>query len=199
MKKILLIMLFPLIFIAGCTQAPVSPKNLEGQKVLIVVAPQNFNDQELSGTKEALEKSGARIEVAGTVTGSARGMYGTEARTDLLISNANPDDYSAIVIIGGSGSKQYLWGDKNLQQLAKQFQYRNKVVAAICLSPAVLAEAGLLNGKEATVFPDSEAVQILRSNGAIYTDKSLALSGKIVTAREPASTAEFAAAIIALL
>ncbi len=117
----------------------------------------------------------------------------------LLIANVNPNDYSAIVIAGGIGSKQYLWSDKGLQELVKQFQYKNKVVAAICLSPVVLAEAGLLNGRDAAVYPDSEAIEILRDNGAIYSDRGIIISDKIVTARDPESAKEFAAAIIDLL
>lgn len=149
--------------------------------------------------KAAFERLGAKVEVASTRLGTAKGMLGLEAKIDLLISNANPNDYSAIVIAGGTGSKQYLWGNKDLRELVKQFQYRNKIVAAICLSPVVLAEAGLLNGREATVYPDSEAVRILIDNGAIYRDKKVVISDKIITARDPESAEEFTAAIINLL
>ena len=179
---------------ATCTQLP-----LKDKKILIVIAPQNFRDEEFTEPKAAFERLGAKVEVASTQLGTAKGMLGLEAKIDLLIVNANPNDYSAIVIAGGIGSKQYLWSDKNLQELVKQFQYRNKVVAAICLSPAILAKAGLLNGREAAAYPDSEAMQILRDNGAIYSDKSVIISDKIVTARDPESAKEFAAAVINLL
>jgi protease I len=182
------------IAMATCTQLP-----LKDKKILIVIAPQNFRDEEFTEPKAAFERLGAKVEVASTQLGTAKGMLGLEAKIDLLIVNANPNDYSAIVIAGGIGSKQYLWSDKNLQELVKQFQYRNKVVAAICLSPAILAKAGLLNGREATAYPDSEAMQILRDNGAIYSDKSVIISDKIVTARDPESAKEFAAAVINLL
>lgn len=193
-RKILLLAVLAAILLSGCTQAP--QNELKGQKILMIIAPQNFRDEEFSEPKAAFEKAGAKVEVASTTLGSARGMLGLEVKPDLLFASANPNDYSAIVIIGGIGAKQYLWGSDSLRQLAKQFQYQDKVVAAICLSPTVLAEAGLLNGREATVFPDSEAVQILRNNGAIYSDKSVVVSGKIVTARGPESAREFAAAII---
>lgn len=194
MKKIAVALLLISISLAACTQLP-----LGGKKILIVIAPQNFRDEEFTVPKAAFERLGAKVEVASTRLGTARGMLGLEVNVNLLIGNANPNDYSAIVIAGGTGSKQYLWNDENLRELVKQFQYRNKIVAAICLSPAVLAEAGLLNGREATVYPDSEAMQILRDNGAIYRDERVVISDKIITARDPESAGEFAAAIINLL
>ncbi|MEM2925707.1 MAG: DJ-1/PfpI family protein [Methanocellales archaeon] len=195
MKRILFIALLLIsLSLAACTQP-----SLKDKKILIVIAPQNFRDEEFTVPKAAFERLGAKVEVASTRLGTAKGMLGLEAKVDLLIANANPNDYSAIVITGGIGSKEYLWGDENLGELVRQFQYRNKVVAAICLSPVVLAKAGLLNGREATVYPDSEAVEILRDNGAIYMDKKVVISDKIITARDPESAGDFASVIINLL
>jgi protease I len=71
----------------------------------------------------------------------------------------------------------------------------NKVVAAICLSPVVLARAGILKGKDATVFPSNDAVEELKNAGVKYVDKPVVISGKIITARDPKAAEEFAKTI----
>jgi hypothetical protein len=61
------------------------------------------------------------------------------------------------------------------------------VVAAICLSPVVLACAGCLKGRKATVFPHPLAVVELKLRGARYIGGSVVVAGNVVTARDPRS------------
>jgi len=63
----------------------------------------------------------------------------------------------------------------------------------------VLARAGCLEGKEATVFPDPAAVQELRAASAKYMDKYAVVSGEVVTGRDPESAEGFARAVAELL
>ncbi|PIR71487.1 MAG: hypothetical protein COU43_02395, partial [Candidatus Nealsonbacteria bacterium CG10_big_fil_rev_8_21_14_0_10_37_25] len=77
-----------------------------------------------------------------------------------------------------------------------------KVLASICISPVILAKAGVLKGKKATVWSspmDKVPVRILEENEAIYQDKSVVADGKIVTANGPAAAEKFAKAIITAL
>ena len=69
------------------------------------------------------------------------------------------------------------------------------MVAAICLSPVVLARAGLLKGREATVFPTPEALEELENGGAIYVKQGVVVSGRVITANGPQSAQDFALAI----
>lgn len=94
----------------------------------------------------------------------------------------------------------YLWDDKELRRVVREAYRQNKVVAAVCLSPVVLARAGCLDGKkEATVYPDPSAVRELKTAGARYVVRSVVVSGNVVTARDPQSAEAFARAVAGLL
>ncbi|MFH1327320.1 MAG: hypothetical protein ABIH76_00475 [Candidatus Bathyarchaeota archaeon] len=46
-------------------------KKSAGKKVLMIIAPQDFRDEELLETREVLEKGGVETVVASTVAGTA--------------------------------------------------------------------------------------------------------------------------------
>ena len=94
------------------------------------------------------------------------------------------------------GSKEFLWGDKALAEVVKSASAKGKVIGAICLSPVVLARAGVLAGKKATAYLDSETVRELEKAGATYKDAEVVISGNIITARDPQAATKFAEAIV---
>ena len=196
----LLVVLFLIMLIMGCVQegkeAKVEEiKSLQGKKILMVIAPKNFRDEELSIPKQYFESIGATVRVASVSKNEATGMLGARVKPDLALSEVDIKKYDALVIVGGVGSKEYLWSNDELLTLVKEAYDNNKIVAAICLSPVVLARAGILKGKEATVFPSNDAVEELKKAGVKYVDKPVVISGKIITARDPKAAKEFAKAI----
>jgi protease I len=120
---------------------------------------------------------------------------GSKLKPQIKISEAKVKDYDAIVIAGGRGVKEYLLGDQELISLVQEAYQNNRLVAAICFSPVILAQAGILKDKQATVFDDPDSISELENNGVIYVNDSLVVSGKIITARDPASAQEFVTAI----
>jgi len=135
-------------------------------KVLIVVPPENFRDEELAGPIAEFEKAGIQYDIASTKKGVCRGMLGARATASLSLEEVDPSGYSGIVLIGGSGSPVHLWNSDLLVQLVKYFSENNKLVAAICLSPVVLARAGILKGKKATCFDSPPATKEMIRAGA---------------------------------
>jgi protease I len=119
--------------------------------------------------------------------------------TTKTIDEVNAKDYDAIVIVGGIGSKEYLWDNTDLQELVKEFYNDGKVVSAICLSPVVLARAGVLKDKEATVYAAKEAIKELEKHGAIYVDEGVVVDGNVVTAKNPNHAKNFGLQIVKLL
>ena len=171
----------------------------EGKKILLVIAQEQFRDEECFVPKQLFEAAGVKVTVAAESTKTAKGMLGGTIKPDITISDARIDDYDAIVISGGPGSRKYLWNNKTLQKLVKEVYALKKVVSAICISPVVLARTGILNGKESTVFKSPDTVRELKEHGAVYLDRDVVVSGRVVTGRDPASAEAFGKAVLETL
>jgi protease I len=168
-------------------------------KILIAISPEKFRDEELAEPIAALQKAGIEYEIASTRRGSCTGMLGARAIASLTFEDIDPQKYDGLVIIGGSGSPTYLWGDELLVQLARYFAESRKLVAAICLSPVVLAKAGALKGKNATYAETPASFREMKIGGAIISAKPVVVDGKIITANGPPASKEFAAALVKAL
>jgi len=169
-------------------------------KVLFVVAPSNFRDEELFQTKEVLESSGISVEIASTRKGIAKGMLGGRVEVSKLVSEVNVLEYDGVVFVGGSGVEEHLlYENKDIISLAKKAYANKKVVAAICIAPRILARAGILTGKKATVFPDKDSIAILEGVGVVYIPSAVVVDEKIVTANGPTAARSFGDAIVSVL
>ena len=184
------------VFISGCIEQKEVSFDLAGKKVLMIVAPKNFRDEELLRPKEILEKAKANVTIASKGVKTAKGMFGSTISVDLDLAEANVKDYDAIVFVGGTGAEVY-FNDPQALKIAKEAYEQGKVVAAICIAPSILANAGILEGKKATAFP-SEASN-LEAKGAIYTGEAVTVEGKIITAKGPEAAVQFGNAIAKLL
>ncbi len=171
----------------------------EGKKILLVISQEQFRDEECFVPKQLFEAAGVKVAVAAESTEIAKGMLGGTIKPDLTISEVRIDDYDAMVISGGSGSIKYLWDNKDLHKLVKEADARKKVVSAICISPVVLARTGALKDKESTVFKGPDTVRELKEHGAVYLDREVVVSGRVVTGRDPASADAFGKAVLEAL
>lgn len=165
---------------------------MSGLKAVMIIAEKNFRDEELQKPKEILEKYGAKMIIASSKIDVVIGMLGMNVKPDILISEIKVEEYDAIIFVGGSGASQY-WNDPIAHSIAKEAIKKDKILCAICIAPVTLANAGVLNGKKATVWP-SEAERI-KNMGAIYTGANVEIDGKIITANGPAAAEEFGEAI----
>lgn len=156
--------------------------------VLMVIAPENFRDEELFHTKDELEKAGANVTIASRGMDTCTGMLGGAATPDISLREVNVDDYDAVVFVGGRGSEVYFNNPVALD-LAKDAYDAGKLVAAICIAPSILANSGLLRGKKATSFLSQQ--NNLLAKGADFTGDSVTTDGKIITADGPGSAREF--------
>ena len=169
---------------------------LNEKKVLMVIASSNFRDEEYAEPRKALEDAGARVVVACSSLSTAKGKLGLEVKPDILISNVREGDYDGIVFVGGGGSKEY-FDSPVAHMLAQSFYSHNKLTSAICIAPAILANAGLLKQKKATSFPSS--AEILKTKGAVFTGSGVESDGIIVTGVGPEAAKQFGAKLVEVL
>jgi protease I len=165
----------------------------EGKKVVLIIAHENFRDEEFFEPKETLESAGVDVTVASSSLGPAKGMLGATAEPDILIDDISVSDYDAVIFIGGSGSREY-FDSPVAHSIAREAAASGKLLAAICIAPSTLANAGLLDGRKATCF-SSEAGN-LRSKGALFTGTPVEKDGMIITAEGPSSVEQFGKALL---
>jgi len=169
---------------------------VSGKKVLMVIARNNFRDEEYLEPRKALEGAGAVITVASSSLNTAVGMLGLKIKPDILIDDVQEAEYDGIVFVGGGGAKEY-FDSLVAHRLARDFFAHGKLTSAICIAPATLANAGVLKGRKATAFPSSEAA--LHGKGAIFLKDEVVADGKIVTAVGPSAAARFGAKLVEVL
>ncbi|MDD5639511.1 MAG: DJ-1/PfpI family protein [Candidatus Pacebacteria bacterium] len=171
------------------------------QKVALIIANREFRDEEYTIVKDILTLKGLKICTFSNKTGLAVGRFGNEVDVKNNLEDLDVKNFDAIVFIGGAGALDYLNNDVSYN-LIKSFIDNNKIVGAICISPVILAESGVLKGKSATVWSspmDKSAVEILKKNMAKYNDLSAVIDGNIVTGRNCEASSEFALAVFSLL
>jgi len=181
-------------------------KNEEGlensknfQRALFIIAQQGYQPYEYGIPKKILKEAGIEVITASKKVGKCTAVDGSTTEATISISDIDDWDYDAIVFIGGPGAVGYQH-DGEAHLTAQEAINRKKILAAICIAPTILAYAGVLEGKKATVWnEDGLEDQIFKDNGAIYTGEHVTVDGRIITADGPMSAERFAKKIIEML
>jgi len=171
-------------------------QSAKGKKAVMIIASNNFRDEELLKPREVLEKNGVTVTVASSSLKEATGMLGAKVKPDILFTNINVAEYDTVIFVGGSGADEY-WDNPTAHKIANDANSAKKVIGAICIAPVTLAKAGLLKNKKATTY--SSTVKDIKSAGANYTGADVEKDGNIITASGPAVAQKFGEAIVKAL
>lgn len=161
--------------------------------VVLVIAEKNFRDEEYQHPKEVLLNAGIKVITASTSTKNAVGKLGLTVKPDVLLKDVKVDEIDGLFFIGGGGAEQY-FDDKIALNLVKEVHDKGKIYGAICIAPVILANAGLLKNKKATVF--SSEIDVIKEKSANYTKEDVVVDGKLITANGPAAAKSFGEAIV---
>ena len=192
-----LIFLVPLISLADEDDEGELPE-IDDAKILMIIAPDKFRDEELFIPKKIFEEQDAEVTIASSVKKEkkVRGMLGGKTEVDIHYSKVKVKEYDAVIFVGGAGATKY-FDDETAHKIARKAVKEKKVLGAICIAPVILARAGLLKEKRATVWKSEK--NSLKEMGAEYTGTDVEIDGDIITANGPKSAKNFAKAIVAAI
>ncbi len=144
---------------------------------------------------DLLVRAGVEVTTAGLDERVVTASRGTRLVPDTTIDAIRNERFDLIALPGGQPGADHLRDSKPLQNLLKQHADGQKWLAAICAAPRVLAEAGLLEGKQVTCYPGAldEYPQLDVRSSALEID------GRIITSRGPGTAMDFALALIECL
>lgn len=158
---------------------------------LLIIAKQGFQDQEYVGTRKGLEDASYGITVASTEAGECAGKFGGKVHATVSLKDVEVNDFDKIAFIGGPGAAA-LADNEDAKRIARDAIAKGKILGAICIAPTILARAGVLKGKRATVWDSGgEQAALLEKEGAMYTGEDVTVDGKIVTGNGPEAAEKF--------
>ncbi len=148
---------------------------------------------------DLLRRAGIEVVTAGleATPQAVRASRGTVLIPDTSLDQAMTQDFDMVVLPGGQPGTDNLNADHRMKSLLEGMAKNEKYIAAICAAPKVLADAGLLKGRQATSFPGS--LNQAQLAGVHYQEAAVVQDGHIVTSRGPGTAMDFALSLIAIL
>uniref|UniRef100_A0ACD5VUU4 Uncharacterized protein n=1 Tax=Avena sativa TaxID=4498 RepID=A0ACD5VUU4_AVESA len=144
---------------------------------------------------DILRRAGADVTVASA--GDAllvETMYGVKILADALVADCAAASYDLIVLPGGVPGAANLGGCAALEGIVRRHAQKGGLYAAICAAPPLaLAPWGLLDGHKATAHPwfvENFPPEVTAVDADVVVD------GNVVTSRGPATSTEFALALV---
>jgi 4-methyl-5(b-hydroxyethyl)-thiazole monophosphate biosynthesis len=161
-------------------------------KTVLVLFAEGSEELEAVTIVNILRRGGVKVTLAGLQPGTLRGSRGTLIQPDCPLDDALLQQYDMVVLPGGQPGTRNLRGDARVLRLVQDMAQRGKFVTAICAAPAVLAAAGLLDGKRATCYPTclDEFPSVLLQTTAVEQD------GNFITSRGPGTAMDFSLTLL---
>jgi protease I len=159
---------------------------LSGKKIAILV-DNGFEQVEMTEPRKALEDAGAGTDLISPQQGQVKAWqhtdWGDQFKVDVTLSQANPDDYDALVLPGGVMNPDHLRQNTQAIDFVRAFVQAGKPIAAICHGPWTLIDAGAVKGREMTSYPSIQTD--LKNAGARWVDREVVTDNGLVTSRKP--------------
>jgi protease I len=167
--------------------------------VLLVISPVAYHEGELETVRSVLAAGRVRLLLASTRRGLARGMGRGSASVDMTLEQVEAERIDALVILGGTGAKTYLWFNPTLRALVQKLNLRNCPIGALSIAPGVLVHAGVLDGRRAAALPSPELRTLFGRHRVTLLTQEVAVDGNLVTGASTSAAPAFASALLDLL
>ncbi len=170
---------------------------LEGKKIAIL-ATDGFEKSELFKPLETLKNEGATVHIISNKTGEIKSWdntdWGKTIQVDKKLSDANANDYHALILPGGVMNPDSLRTNEDALNFVKNFFESKKPVAAICHAPWLLISAHVIKDRKVTSYKSIKDDII--NAGAHWVDEEVVVDNGLVTSRNPNDLPAFCSKII---
>ncbi|MCW2852624.1 MAG: yraA [Nocardioides sp.] len=166
--------------------------DLTGKRIAFLLHNSGVEQPELTTPWEAFRSAGAETTLIAPEKGEVQAFTNDVEKADtfdadLAVADADPEEYDALVLPGGTTNADSLRQDATAVAFVKAFADAGKPVAAICHGPWALVEADVLDGKRLTSYASLQTD--IRNAGGTWVDEEAVTSVEnewtLVTSRDP--------------
>jgi len=155
---------------------------------LMIALADGFEEIEALTPIDVLRRLDFIVQLVGVTDEVVTSKTGVKVLCDRTLEEVKAEEYDGIILPGGPGYKNLL-DSKKLAVIIKELNERGKLIAAICASPLILVELGLLADKKATCYPS------LKEKIPNWVDEAVVVDKNIITSQGPGTALAFALAI----
>ena len=146
---------------------------------------------------DLLRRADIEVVTAGLNDGAVTASRGTRLVPDTTLDEAMDETFDMVVLPGGLPGADHLDADSRIHKLLRGQVEQDRVVAAICAAPKVLANSRLLNGRRATCYPG--CIDAADYGEVVFTGAPVEVDGPVITSRGPGTALDFALILIETL
>ena len=159
------------------------------KKVAVILAD-GMEELEALTPIDVLRRANVLVDSISVGEQMVTSSHNVKVVADKMLQETDLGNYDCIVLPGGMPGAKNISQNRVVVSAVKNALAQNKLVCAICASPAViLAKHGLLNGYTATCYPASEFISDLK---CAYVEKDVEVCKNLITANGPRSAFSFA-------
>ncbi len=163
--------------------------------MVYVFLANGFEEVEALTPVDMLRRAGVKVTTVGVGSMTPTSSHGVTVMADISEEIFLPDDNTqAIVLPGGMPGTLNLEASETVKRAVRLASDRDITVAAICAAPTVLAHAGLLQTKKATVFPSFQ-----KDLGDSFTDSDVVYDAPFLTGRAAGCAVDFALKLVEII
>ena len=160
---------------------------------LLLPVSDDFEDIEVMTIVDVLRRANIQIDLVGVPYSTITSKSGIKVMVDRKLIEIRPEEYEGIVLTGGMKNVDTLSRTNSLIDMIKKLDNKKKILAAICAAPIILAKAGVLEDKKATIYPGMER------GLPKPRDEKIVVDGNVITSQGPGTALEFALKIVEIL
>lgn len=166
-------------------------------KKVAILLENLFDERELIYPYIRFLEEGYEVHLVGTERNKEyKSKVGLTETSTHASEDISSNDYDAVVIPGGY-SPDHMRRCKSTVDFVRAMNEQNKIIAAICHGPWMLASCCDLSGKKITAFYSIK--DDLTNAGAEYVDEEVVVDGNLITSRTPKDLPVFVKTIIVKL
>lgn len=170
-------------------------------KRVAILVNDYFEQTEFEVPWQILRDSGVGVDIVSAsqkeLTALQHVEKGDAFTADLLLDEANPVEYDALVLPGGVVNADKLRMHTGARQWVNHFLDNNKIIAAICHAPWLLVSADGVEGRRLTSYYTVQ--DDIRNAGGEWTDFPVLVDRNLITSRQPDDLPQFCNALLEAL
>lgn len=154
-----------------------------------------FEETEAIAPLDLLRRAGVEVLTVGLNGKVIYGSHKIGVEADIEIGQMDLTKLDMIILPGGLGGVASIRACPSAMDAVKFAWENGKYTAAICAGPTVLADLGIVNGKNATCYPGCEG----QMGSANMVNAAAVTDGKLITGTSAGCAVPFGLALIAAL